>query len=132
MDFLLQVDANRSVNANDLVAANPGVRGHVTAGISDAHIPGIVGHFMLGTLQSRGHQVTRELLATDRLRRLLALPDRNHYQEGHEAQSPQQAPHVGKTAMAARLHWFFRRLRSFRMATSCRELLPAVGPRLFP
>ncbi len=80
MGFLLQVDANRPVNANNLVAANTGARGHVSAGISDGNVAGIVRHLMLRTLQRGSHQVTRELLTTDRSRRLLALPSHNNDQ----------------------------------------------------
>src|SRR5882724_7118474 len=117
MHFHLQIDADGAVRPDYLIRANACLRRDVAAGIRDGKIARIVTDNVMRTLNRGGHQVTRKLLATNRLRRL-ALPDDSNNQRGHKAKTPQQTPHTRKTAMPATALFLFSALFNQKQAPS--------------
>ena len=63
VNFLLQVDADGAVCANDLIGADAGIRGNVAAWIWDFHVGGIISDGVMRALDGRGDKSLQEILA---------------------------------------------------------------------
>src|SRR6266481_3809518 len=61
VNFLLQIHANGSVGANNLVGADSGVRGHVSAWIIEMDVRGNVLHRVIGALYRRSNEHVKKV-----------------------------------------------------------------------
>lgn len=89
VNFFLKVHANRAVDANDLIAANPSVRGDITIGIRNANICGIVTHRMMRAFDSGRDQSLEELAACAGQFRPFLCERRRSVQDDHRAERNQ-------------------------------------------
>jgi hypothetical protein len=81
VNFLLQVDPQRAVGADDLVGTNTCVRAHITTGVRNANIGWIVSDAMVCPLDGCGHQFSEELLRRQPGRRALCRRGNEECQE---------------------------------------------------
>ncbi len=68
MHFFLQIDANGTIRANDLVGANACVGGNVSARVRNADVLGNITDRMMSSLNRGGDQSAREFLTRSQCR----------------------------------------------------------------
>ena len=66
VDFFLEVDADRSVGADDFVGADAGGGRNISSRIGDADVCGIIAHGVMGAFDGCGNEVVQEALSARR------------------------------------------------------------------
>jgi len=62
VDQRLQVDTQRAIGADDLIAADAGIGRHISVGIGNANVSGIVADGVMRALDGRGGEAGEEFL----------------------------------------------------------------------